>query len=113
MRANGFIPAKMVHVKLLHQFLWGYVSSLLDWNAALYSGKYGYDIKNPNSTCKLFSLDTVIKAMPLELFLQVIGSVKKIADLVESCKHPVCLRDLPDEEFNSLMEMHATGRGGR
>lgn len=110
MRANGFIPAKMVRVKLLHQFLWGYVSSLLDWNAALSSGKHGYDIKNPNSTCKLFSLDTAIKAMPLELFLQVIGSVKKIADLAESCKHRVCLRDLPDEEFNSLMDMHATGR---
>lgn len=110
MRANGFIPAKMVRVKLLHQFLWGYVSSLLDWNAALSSGKHGYDIKNPNSTCKLFSLDTAIKAMPLELFLQVIGSVKKIGDLAESCKHRVCLCDLPDEEFNSLMDMHATGR---
>jgi general transcription factor 3C polypeptide 1 len=48
--------------------------------------------------------------MPLELFLQVIGSVKKIGDLAESCKHRVCLCDLPDEEFNSLMDMHATGR---
>lgn len=110
MRANGFIPAKMVRVKLLHQFLWSYVSNLLDWNAALSSGKHGYDIKNPNSTCKLFSLDAAIKAMPLELFLQVIGSVKKIGDLAESCKHRVCLCDLPDEEFNSLMDMQATGR---
>eukprot|EP01018_Ginkgo_biloba_P011372 Gb_30476 [translate_table: standard] len=110
MRANGFIPAKMVRVKLLHQFLWGYVSSLPDWNAALSSGKHGYDIKNPHSTCKLFALDTAIKAMPLELFLQVIGSVKKIGDLAESCRHGVCLCDLPEQEFRSLMDTHATGR---
>ncbi|XP_057830258.2 uncharacterized protein LOC131041249 isoform X1 [Cryptomeria japonica] len=110
MRANGFIPAKMVRIKLLHQYLWSYVSSLPDWDAALSSGKHGYDVKNPNSTCKLFSLDGAIKAMPLELFMQVIGSVKKIGDLAENCRLGLCLCDLPEEEFKSLMDTHATGR---
>ncbi|KAH9323304.1 hypothetical protein KI387_017943, partial [Taxus chinensis] len=110
MRANGFIPAKMVRIKLLHQFLWGYVSRLQDWDAALSSGKHGYDVKNPNSTCKLFSLDSAVKAMPLELFLQVIGSVKKIGDLAESCRLGLCLCDLPEQEFICLMDTQATGR---
>jgi hypothetical protein len=31
-------------------------------------------------------------------------------ELTLGAKQRVCLCDLPDEEFNSLMDMHATGR---
>ncbi|XP_077214427.1 uncharacterized protein LOC143849324 isoform X2 [Tasmannia lanceolata] len=110
MRTNGFVPAKMVRAKLLHNFLWSYISSLPDWNDALSSGKHGYDLKNCHSTCKLFALDAVLKAMPLELFLQVVGSAQKNEDFVESCWRGLCLFDLPAQEYKSLMDTQATGR---
>ncbi|KAF8388748.1 hypothetical protein HHK36_025428 [Tetracentron sinense] len=110
MRANGFVMAKMVRAKLLHTFLWGYLSSSPDWVGALSSGKHGYDQKNPHSTCKLFALAAAIKAMPLELFLQVVGSTQKFEDLIESCKRGLCLSDLPVQEYKCLMNTQATGR---
>ncbi|XP_058097983.1 uncharacterized protein LOC131242975 isoform X6 [Magnolia sinica] len=113
MRANGFVPAKMVRAKLLHNFLWGYLCSLPDWHDALSSGKHGYDLKNPHSTCKLFALDVALKAMPLELFLQVVGSTQNFEDLLESCRHGLRLSDLPVEEYKSLMANHANERLSR
>ncbi|XP_020525318.1 uncharacterized protein LOC18437646 isoform X2 [Amborella trichopoda] len=111
MRVNGFVPGKMFRAKLLHNFLWDYVSSLPDWNDALYSCKN--DHKDPKSTCKLFELDVSVRAMPIELFLQVIGSVEKFEDLIESCRHRLCLSDLPEKEYKSLMNSQATGRLSR
>ncbi|OVA13387.1 B-block binding subunit of TFIIIC [Macleaya cordata] len=110
MRANGFVTAKMVRAKLLHNFLWCYLSSSPDWDDALSSGRHGYDLKNPHSTCKLFALNVAIKAMPLELFLQVVGSTHKFEDLIESCKRGLCLSDLPLQDYKSLMDTQATGR---
>ncbi|KAH7865791.1 hypothetical protein Vadar_011204 [Vaccinium darrowii] len=81
MRANGLVLAKMVRTKLLHIYLWGYASGSPGWDDALLPGKH--DLKNPHSTCKLFALDAAIKAMPIELFLQVVGSTQKYEDMVE------------------------------
>ncbi|XP_010273234.1 PREDICTED: uncharacterized protein LOC104608836 isoform X2 [Nelumbo nucifera] len=110
MRANGFVLAKMVRAKLLHNFLWCYLSSSSDWGDALSSGKHGYDLKNPHSTCKLFSMNAAIKAMPLELFLQVVGSTLKFENLMDSCKRGLRLSDLPVQEYRCLMSTLATGR---
>lgn len=110
MRANGFILAKMVRAKLLHNFLWAYLCSLPGWDDALSSGKNGYDLKHPHSSCKLLALDDAIKAMPLELFLQVVGSAQKFDDMIEKCKSGLRLSDLPVQEYKCLMDTQATGR---
>ncbi|MCL7028743.1 hypothetical protein MKW94_010002, partial [Papaver nudicaule] len=110
MRSNGFVLAKMVRAKLLHNFLWSYLSSSADWDDALSSGRHGYDLKNPHSTCKLFALNLTIKAMPLELFLQVVGSALKYEDMIEDCKRGLCLSDLSLKKYQSLMDTRATGR---
>ncbi|XP_072956159.1 uncharacterized protein [Typha angustifolia] len=110
MRVNGFVSAKMVRAKLLHIFLWDYMSNLPDWCNAFNSDKHGYDLKNPNSACQLFSLEEAIKDMPLELFLQVVGSAKKINNMVASCKLGLRLSDLPVQDYKFLMDTHATSR---
>ncbi|KAL7162716.1 hypothetical protein ACSBR2_043073 [Camellia fascicularis] len=110
MRANGFVLAKMVRTKLLHSHLWGYLSSSPGWDDALSSGKHGYDLKNPHSTCKLFALDAAIKAMPLELFLQVVGSTQKFEDMIDKCRSGLQLSDLTEQEYKLLMDTQATGR---
>ncbi|XP_052182207.1 uncharacterized protein LOC127794928 isoform X2 [Diospyros lotus] len=110
MRANGFVLAKMVRTKLLHLHLWSHLSSSAGWDGALSSGKHGYDLKNPHSTCKLFSLDAAIKAMPLELFLQVVGSTQKFEDMIEKCRSGLCLSNLSEQEYKHLMDTRATGR---
>lgn len=110
MRANGYIPAKMVRTKLLHIFLWDYVSSSPDWDDVISVGKQGYDIQNPHSTCRLFELDAAIKTMPLELFLQIVGSTQKYEDMVEKCRSNFCLSDLPLQDYKCLMDTRAMGR---
>lgn len=110
MRANGFVLAKMVRTKLMHIFLWGYLKSLPCWNDALSSGKHGYDQNNPHSTCKMFELQAAIKAMPLELFLQVAGSTQNFEEMLEKCRNGLRLSDLPVEEYKHLMGTQATGR---
>ncbi|KAK9081515.1 hypothetical protein Syun_030839 [Stephania yunnanensis] len=110
MRANGFIGAKMVRAKLLHNFLWNYLSTSPDWDDVLSDGRQGCGVKNPHSTCKLFSLDVAMKAMPLELFLQVVGSTHKFEDLVDLFNRGVALSDLSKQLYKSLMDTRATGR---
>lgn len=110
MRSNGFVLAKMVRTKLLHIFLWGCVSSSPGWDDALLSSNHAYDLKNPHSTCKLFELDKAIKFMPLELFLQVVGSTEKFEDMIEKCRSGLRLSDLPVQESKHLMDTRATGR---
>ncbi|KAL0354484.1 UNVERIFIED_CONTAM: hypothetical protein Sradi_3895300 [Sesamum radiatum] len=110
MRANGFVLAKMVRTKLLHIFLWGWIRSSPGWNDGLASNNHSYDLKNPHSSCKLFELDRAIRSMPLELFLQVVGSAQKFDDMVEKCRSGLLLSDLPMEEYKGLMDTRATGR---
>ncbi|CAI0447514.1 unnamed protein product [Linum tenue] len=98
MRTNGFVLAKMVRAKLLHTFFWDFLSASDGWDDILSSG------------FKLFSLQAAVKAIPLELFLQVAGSTQKIDNLVEKCKLGLRLNDLPAEEYRSLMDTLATGR---
>lgn len=109
MRNNGFVLAKMVRAKLLHIFLWGHLIRLSGWDDAI-SGRHGNEQKNPYSTCKLFELDAAIKAMPLELFLQVVGSSVELEGVIEKCKNGLCLSDLPIQEYKCLMETRATTR---
>ncbi|XAR49896.1 hypothetical protein NMG60_11004070 [Bertholletia excelsa] len=110
MRANGFVLAKMVRAKLLHIHLWSHLISSPGWDDALSSGKHGYDLKNPHSTCVIFELEAAIKAMPLELFLQVVGSTQNFDDLIEKCRSSLHLSDLPEQEYKHLMDIRATGR---
>ncbi|KAL2516429.1 B-block binding subunit of TFIIIC [Forsythia ovata] len=110
MRANGFVLAKMVRTKLLHIFLWGCASSSPGWDDALLSSKHANDLKNPHSTCRLFELDKAIKFMPLELFLQVVGSNEKFEDMIEKCRRGLLLSDLPMQECKRLMDTRAIGR---
>ncbi|CAN0906918.1 hypothetical protein LINGRAHAP2_LOCUS24517 [Linum grandiflorum] len=97
-RTNGFVLAKMVRAKLLHTFLWEFLSTPEGWD----------DIQS--SGYKLFALQGAVKAIPLELFLQVAGSTRKIDNLIEKCKLGIRLSDLPAEEYRSLMDTPATGR---
>ena len=112
MRANGFVLAKMVRVKLLHRFLWDHVNNSATCNAVSSSSstKNGDHSRNPHSSCVLFGLDTAIKAMPFELFLQVVGSPLKWTNMIEKCKNGHLLSDFPDEEYRSLMDHRANGR---
>lgn len=110
MRENGYVPAKMVRTKLLHIFLWHYLTKLPGWNDALSSGMHGYDQKNPHSTCKMIELDTAIKAMPLELYLQIVGSTIKFEDMTHKCRTGMCLSDLSVQEYKHLMGTQATSR---
>lgn len=103
MRANGFVLAKMVRVKLLHCFLWDYFSSLPGWDNA-FSSAHDHKFEN------LFALEDAFRAMPLELFLQVVGSTQKADDMMKKCKQGMRLSELPSEEYKLLMDTLATGR---
>ncbi|XP_034900158.1 uncharacterized protein [Populus alba] len=103
MRANGFVLAKMGRARLLHIFLWNHLSSLPEWNGDLSSGAYSY-------AYKLFELESVIDAIPIELFLQVAGSAQKYDDMIEKCKRGLRLSDLPIEEYRNLLDSRATNR---
>ncbi|KAL2939303.1 General transcription factor 3C polypeptide 1 [Bienertia sinuspersici] len=104
MRANGFVLAKMVRTKLLHRFLWNYV------NDSAKCTEVSLSTNDPHSSCLLFGLHTAIKAMPFELFLQVVGSPLEWADMIEKCKTGLLLSEFSDEEYKSLMDTRATGR---
>jgi general transcription factor 3C polypeptide 1 len=91
--ANGFIGAKMIRAKLLHKFLWEYVSGL------------------PNQSCQLFSVTEAIEKMPLELFLQVVGS-PKVDITITKCSGRT-LSEIPISQYNLLMDAHAKGRLSR
>lgn len=109
MRANGFVLAKMVRAKLLHCFLWDYLHSAPGCDHEFVSTSTS-DANSPHSSCRLFSLEEAIKAIPLELFLQVAGSTQKFDDMINKCKRGFCLTDLPHEEYKVLMDTQATGR---
>lgn len=110
MRANGFVLAKMVRLKLLHRFFWGFLSSFHGWNDVLSLERYLHGQKNLHGSCILFSLEAAIKAIPLELFVQVVGTTLKFDDMIEKCKRGLCLSDLPIDEYRLLMDTQATGR---
>lgn len=110
MRANGFVLAKMVRTRLLHTYLWGSVSSSPGWDQALFSSNHSHDLENPHSSCKLFELNLAIRSMPLELFLQVVGSTEKFEDVLEDCKSGLLLRDLPTDKQKCLMDTRASNR---
>ncbi|XP_027358131.1 uncharacterized protein LOC113867201 isoform X2 [Abrus precatorius] len=110
MRANGFVLAKMIRAKLLHSFLWDCLHMSTSQNA-LSSKNCVYELTdNPHSSSKLFSLEAAIKEIPIELFLQVVGSTQKYEEMIEKCKMGLRLSDLPLEEYRCLMDAHATGR---
>lgn len=110
MRVNGFILAKMIRAKLLHSFLWDYLYNSEGSKDVLSSKEYDNELSNPHSNSKLFSLEAAIKAIPVELFLQVVGSSQKFNDMIEKCKMGLCLSDLSVQDYKSLMDTHATGR---
>lgn len=110
MRANGFILAKMIRAKLLHGFLWDHLYGSEGFNDHLSSEKHGCGLHNPYSSHKLFSLEATIKAIPIELFLQVVGSTQNFDSMIEKCQRGLCLSDLPVQEYKSLMGAHATER---
>ncbi|KAF2932189.1 hypothetical protein DAI22_05g268900 [Oryza sativa Japonica Group] len=111
--ANGFIGAKMIRAKLLHKFLWLYVSSLSNWCSPSDYAKEGHLNKNLNQSCLLFSMSAAIKEMPLELFLQVVGSGKKIDCVITKCSLGETLSEIPTKEYDQLMDTHAKGRLSR
>ncbi|XP_042430640.1 uncharacterized protein LOC122017169 [Zingiber officinale] len=110
MRANGFVFARMVRAKLLHKFLWSYVRNSPSWHDAANSNHRWYDMKCPQSTCHIFLLHEAVKMMPLELFLQVVGSPKEIENMVEHCRLGLRLSDIPLSEYKNLVDDDATKR---
>lgn len=107
---TAYVTAKMVRAKLLHNFLWEYLSSSSGWKDALSSDKAMLATKNPHSSCYLFSLESAIKNLPLEMFLQVVGSPQKFDDMIERCGRGLHLSDLPSEEYKQLMDTRATAK---
>ncbi|KAJ6799562.1 uncharacterized protein M6B38_364900 [Iris pallida] len=111
--ANGFVRAKMVRVKLFHCFLWGYLSSLHDWKNTLPSSEEDYD-QGKHCCSVQFAIKEAIKEMPLQLFLQIIGSTKEIDDLVQKCRAGLRLSDLSVLEYKCLVDdTLVTGRLSR
>ncbi|KAM0848652.1 hypothetical protein ACQ4PT_054246 [Festuca glaucescens] len=108
MHANGFIGAKMIWAKLFHKFLWVYVSGLPSCRMPFDYSKEGHHDKDLNQSCLLFSMAAAINEMPVELFLQVVGSAKKIDKMITKV-----LSDIPTKEYNQLMDTHAKGRLSR
>ncbi|KAG6553782.1 hypothetical protein Mapa_004699 [Marchantia paleacea] len=107
MQANGFIPAKMVRVSMLHHFLWNYVNNVPDESERL--GRSGTSEEIVGS-CRIFALSSAIQTMPLELFLQIIGSVHKVDSAPQWCKQGLQLCELPKEAFSIFLDTNATGR---
>ncbi|ONK81811.1 uncharacterized protein A4U43_C01F33110 [Asparagus officinalis] len=112
MRANGYVQAKMVRAKLLHQYLWAYISSLPDWQNTLPSAKDDRSVNCHRKICQ-FSMSAAIQAMPLELFLQIVGSAKGIDDMVQRCRIGSRLMDLSIPEYKCVLDTHATARLSR
>ncbi|XP_022723371.1 uncharacterized protein LOC111280346 isoform X2 [Durio zibethinus] len=110
MRANGFISGKMVRAKLLHRFLWEYVCSSSAGDDVLSYGRQDHDLQNPYVTCNLFDVEVAIKEIPLELYLQVVGSTVKVDNMIEKFKKGVCLCDLSIQEYNDLNKTPAIRR---
>jgi general transcription factor 3C polypeptide 1 len=50
--------------------------------------------------------------MPLELFLQVVGSAK-VHTLIKKCSLGKTLSEIPTDIYNQLMDTHAKGRLSR
>jgi general transcription factor 3C polypeptide 1 len=101
---NGFVPAKMVRVRMLHTLLWSYVNGI---------SEYADDelvMKPDESSCRVFSLALAVKAMPLDLFLQVVGSTKSSEELEPYSNKGLRLCDLPESESSSLLVSHANSR---
>ncbi|KAJ1280066.1 hypothetical protein BS78_04G203900 [Paspalum vaginatum] len=113
MHANGFIGAKMSRAKLFHKFLWAYVNALPNCCTAFDCAKEGHYDKSLNQSYLLFSMEAATKEMPLELFLQVVGSAKKIDNMITWCRLGKTLSEIPAEEYNQLMDTHAKGRLSR
>ncbi|XVF74373.1 hypothetical protein PTKIN_Ptkin13bG0105300 [Pterospermum kingtungense] len=110
MRANGFISGKMVRARLLHSFLWDYACSSSARDDVLSYGRQDHDLQNPHATHNLFDVKVAIKQIPLELFLQVVGSTVKIDNKIEKFKKGVCLCDLSTQECNDLNNTSAFSR---
>ncbi|KAH7653355.1 Calponin homology domain-containing protein [Dioscorea alata] len=69
---------------------WGYLTMLDNFD----SRKYAYDLNGSVNTCQLFALDAAVKAMPLKMFLEVVGSAEQFDDLVMNCKLGMRFSDL-------------------
>ncbi|KAL3699830.1 hypothetical protein R1sor_017852 [Riccia sorocarpa] len=108
MQANGFINAKMVRVSMLHHFLWSYITSFSDDSQVC--GAFRRSDGTLGGGHKTFSLASAVKRMPLELFLQIIGSVHRIEDCTKWCEQGLRLCDLPTETFSLFLDVGATGR---
>ncbi|KAM0834709.1 hypothetical protein ACQ4PT_063418 [Festuca glaucescens] len=108
MHANGFIGAKMIRAKLFHKFLWVYVSGLPSCCMPFDYSKEGHHDKDLNQSYLLFSMAAAINELPVELFLQVVGSAKKIDNMISKV-----LSEIPTKEYNQLMDTHAKGRLSR
>ncbi|CAM0906676.1 unnamed protein product [Alopecurus aequalis] len=108
MYANGFIRAKMIRAKLLHKFLWVYVSGLPTWCMPSGYSEGEHPDKDLNQSCLLFSMAAAINEMPVKLFLQVVGSAKKFDNMITKV-----LSEIPTKEYNQLMDAHAKGRLSR
>ncbi|KAL6633936.1 hypothetical protein ACP70R_026607 [Stipagrostis hirtigluma subsp. patula] len=113
MYSNGFIGAKMIRAKLFHKFLWGYVSGLPSWCDVFGFAREKHLEKNLNPSCLLFSMAAATKEMPLELFLQVVGSAKKIDNMITKCRLGKTLSEIHTKEYNQLMDNNAKGRLSR
>uniref|UniRef100_A0A0D3F499 B-block binding subunit of TFIIIC domain-containing protein n=1 Tax=Oryza barthii TaxID=65489 RepID=A0A0D3F499_9ORYZ len=108
---NGFIGAKMIRAMLLYKFLWVYVSGLPNGSNDCVKEGHHYD-KNLDQSCLLFSITAAIKKMPLELFLQVVGSAK-VHTLIKKCSLGKTLSEIPTDIYNQLIDTHAKGRLSR
>ncbi|KAI5056476.1 hypothetical protein GOP47_0028294 [Adiantum capillus-veneris] len=103
---NGFICAKLVRCRMLHRFFWLYVTGDADNNSHVKAV-----LEHPTtSSSGIFSLLAAVQSMPLELFLQVIGSAKHIKGLTECCRRGMKLSDLPTRESEALLDINASGR---
>lgn len=116
LQENGFIPAKMVRVRMFHYYLWSYVTGKFNLRDHVAEGKDGVsseadaDLGGESSKSTIFALASAVHAMPLELYLQIIGSTRSVERVSERCKEGIRLRDIPPEELKAIIEHNSSGR---
>ncbi|EPS69931.1 hypothetical protein M569_04836 [Genlisea aurea] len=107
LQTSTLAMAKMVQARLLHTFLWGLIHSSPGWD---------YDscnLKNLQSSYKMFELHNAIQSIPLGLFSQIIGSLQRSENVDEMYTSDLLLCDIPIEKYRILMDTRATGRLSR
>eukprot|EP00897_Mesotaenium_endlicherianum_P007454 jgi/Mesen1/6737/ME000344S06019 len=119
MQKYGYVPPKMVRTRMLHQWLWGYANSLHRRppaaapaaDAAAAEGTPGGTAEAGGSSGALFfSMANAVLAIPLQLWLHVVGTSAPIPGMEARCSQGCLMGDLSEAELAILADTKAQQR---